>query len=72
MYIDYNGNVMICCSLRSDIKEHKEGLMGNVKENFLWDIFYNEKYTPWRNHHLIDSEKKGFCKTCKQGLKYEF
>lgn len=72
MYIDYNGNVMICCSLRSDIKEHKEGLMGNVKENFLWDIFYNEKYTPWRNHHLTDGVKEGFCKTCKQGLKYEF
>lgn len=71
MYIDYNGNIMVCCALRSDIKDHNDGIMGNVNENNLWDIFYNEKYNPWRNHHLTDGPKEGVCKTCKQGLKYE-
>ena len=30
MYIDYNGSVMICCNLRSDIKQHDIGYMGNA------------------------------------------
>jgi radical SAM protein with 4Fe4S-binding SPASM domain len=71
MYIDYNGNVMVCCALRSDIKNHTNGLMGNVNQSPIWDIYYNEKYTPWRNHHLNDGPKEGVCKTCKHGLKYE-
>jgi hypothetical protein len=69
MYIDYNGNVMICCALRSDIKNHDIGLMGNVNDNKLWDIFYNEKYNVWRKHHLYDGPKEGVCKNCKQGIK---
>lgn len=71
MYVDYNGNIMVCCALRSDIEDHSNGLMGNVNQSPIWDIYYNEKYIPWRNHHLNDGPKEGACKTCKHGLKYE-
>ena len=68
MYVDYNGNVMICCALRSDISEHKIGIMGNIKENSLSDIFTGEKYKKWRQHHLKDGEKKGVCRTCRHDV----
>lgn len=42
--------------------------MGNVNDKKLWDIFYDMRYIPWRNHHLEDGVKNGVCKTCKQGI----
>ncbi len=68
MYIDYNGSIMICCALRSDIGHHKDGIMGNIDDGFLWDIYYNSKYTPWRDHHKEDGEKQGVCRTCRDGV----
>jgi radical SAM protein with 4Fe4S-binding SPASM domain len=69
MYIDYNGNVMICCALRSDIPQHKNGVMGNVTESSLSEIFSSDNYTPWRNHHLTDGPKEGVCKSCRDNVK---
>jgi radical SAM protein with 4Fe4S-binding SPASM domain len=71
MYIDYNGSVMVCCALRSDVPEQESGVMGHISEGKLWDIFMNEKYKPWRDHHKEDGDKKGFCKTCKDSVKLE-
>ena len=68
MYIDYNGSVMICCNLRSDIEGHDIGLMGNVADDTIENIFNGEKYTPWREHHKEDGPKEGVCKTCKIGI----
>ena len=39
MYIDYNGTVMICCALRSDVPRHEDGIMSHVKDNHLWNIW---------------------------------
>ena len=69
MYIDYNGQVMICCALRSDVPGQESGIMGNIKDGKLWDIFSNDKYHPWRNHHEKDGPKKGFCKSCRDSVK---
>lgn len=69
MYIDYNGNVMVCCALRSDIPKHKNGIMGNIKESTLSDIFSSESYTSWREHHKVDGPKEGVCKTCRDNVK---
>ena len=69
MYIDYNGNVMICCALRSDIPDHKDGIMGNVKNSKLEDIFVSESYSSWREHHKQDGPKDGVCRSCKDNVK---
>jgi radical SAM protein with 4Fe4S-binding SPASM domain len=69
MYIDYNGNVMICCALRSDIPEHNIGIMGNVKESTISSIFSSYRYTSWREHHNVDGPKEGVCKTCRDNVK---
>ena len=30
MYIDWNGTVMVCCEMRSELREHTDGVMGSV------------------------------------------
>ena len=68
MYIDYNGSVMVCCALRSDAPGQESGIMGHISDAKLWDIFMNEKYKPWREHHKEDGPKKGVCKTCRDSV----
>lgn len=36
--IDYNGNVMPCCNVRSDFEEHKKYSYGNIKEESIVEI----------------------------------
>jgi len=71
MYIDYNGTVMVCCALRSDVPGQESGVMGHVGEDKLWNIYASEKYEPWRKHHSGDGPKEGFCKSCKDSVKIE-
>lgn len=69
MYIDYNGSVMVCCALRSDVPGQESGIMGHIGEGKLWDIYMSDKYKPWREHHKEDGPKEGFCKSCRDSVK---
>lgn len=71
MYIDYNGTVMVCCNTRSDVPEHKNGIMAHINDAPIWEIYRNEKYTPWREHLKDESPKSGICAGCKIDLKLE-
>jgi hypothetical protein len=71
MYIDYNGSVMICCNTRSDVPEHKNGIMAHINDAPIWEIYRNEKYKPWRDHLEKDGPKSGICAGCKIDLKVE-
>ena len=71
MYIDYNGTVMVCCNTRSDVPEHKNGIMAHINDAPIWDIYRNEKYKPWREHLKDESPKSGICAGCKIDLKVE-
>ena len=68
MYIDYNGSVMVCCALRSDVPGQESGIMGHISDGRLWDIYMSDKYKPWREHHKEDGPKEGFCKTCRDSV----
>jgi len=70
MYIDYNGYVMVCCNVRSDVPSHKSGVMAHIRDDKLWNIFANEKYKPWRDHLQFDGPKKGVCKGCKSDIDF--
>lgn len=72
MYIDWNGTVMVCCEMRSEIKDHANGVMGSVLHDKLWDIFVSKNYDSWREHHMDESPKCGACKECRQGLKPDY
>jgi len=69
MYIDFNGSVMVCCALRSDVPGQESGIMGHISDAKLWDIYQNDKYKPWRKHHETNGPKSGFCKTCRDSVK---
>ena len=69
MYIDYNGHVMVCCALRSDVEPYDEGRMGHINQGKLWDIHASDTYKPWREHHKEDGPKEGVCKTCRDNVK---
>ncbi|MDB4348921.1 SPASM domain-containing protein [bacterium] len=69
MYIDYNGSVMVCCALRSDVPGQESGIMGHIDDGKLWDIYMSDKYKPWREHHEKDGPKEGFCKSCRDSVK---
>jgi len=70
MYIDYNGYVMVCCNVRSDVPLHKNGVMAHVNDAPIWDIYKNEKYKPWRDSLIDESPKSGICAGCKIDLNF--
>ena len=41
--ISYDGSVMPCCHMRPDNPEHKDYILGNIKDTPLVDIYYSEK-----------------------------
>ena len=64
IYIDYNGSVMPCCNLRSDIKEHERFIMGNVNDNTLEEIFNNQRYMELRKQVFKWRIKLMPCREC--------
>jgi len=53
--VDYNGNVTPCCHIRSDIKEHKPYILGNLYQQDIVTIFYSDKARKFRE--LLSSNK---------------
>lgn len=64
IYIDYNGNVMPCCNLRSDSKEHVPFILGNISESTIFEIFTSKKSSSFRRTLYNISAKTGPCKFC--------
>lgn len=61
--ISYDGSVMPCCHLRPDNPNHKDYILGNLKEQNLIDIFYEEKAIDFRDLMLSENYDK-YPKTC--------
>lgn len=61
--IDYNGNVMPCCHMRSDNPEHKDFILGNIYEQYLIDIYYSEKAVEFRRL-MFKGDFKNYYKPC--------
>jgi MoaA/NifB/PqqE/SkfB family radical SAM enzyme len=64
--IDFNGSVMPCCNLRSDLPQHREFVVGelNRQESSIFDI-YAGQLSAWRRG-VVDFGAKGFpCATCR-------
>ena len=65
IYIDYNGSMVPCCNIRSDIKAHIRCVLGNVEKTNIFEIYGNKKAAAWRNALKDEGEKKLFpCNTC--------
>lgn len=68
MFIDWTGDVLPCCNLRSDIESHKSYILGNVKNSSLQDIFFSDVANKVRRILADFSEKQGPCRHCRFDL----
>lgn len=64
MYIDYNGSVMPCCNMRSDVDKHRPFILGNISQDSLWNIFSNENYVSIRKKLISNDINFSPCSTC--------
>lgn len=69
VYIDFNGAVMPCCNLRSDIPSHVEYISGRLggQEN-LFSIYASHNSAEFRASLLNDAVKGGACGNCHFAL----
>lgn len=68
--IDYNGYVVPCCNIRSDIMNHRKFIIGNIKENTLEEIIKSDKAIRFR-HDTSNMIFPAPCKYCsKMGGRY--
>ena len=68
--IDYTGDVMPCCNLRHDVEEHKQYILGNLKDNTLEEILNSNKAIKFREDAASgDNHKMPSC--CLYCLKEE-
>jgi radical SAM protein with 4Fe4S-binding SPASM domain len=70
MFIDWTGDVMPCCNLRSDIDSHKSYILGNIKNSSLQNIFFSPLANKLRQHLVNFSEKRGPCRRCGYDVFY--
>ncbi len=65
--IDYNGAVMPCCNLLSDIEAHKPFIIETLTPQMsIYDVYMNQKFTSWRRGLVTVGKKQSPCDTCKQ------
>ena len=64
IYIDYNGNIMPCPNVRSDIKKHELFILGRVESESLGDVFSSPKFNKFRKSVLGFMPKKSVCRNC--------
>jgi MoaA/NifB/PqqE/SkfB family radical SAM enzyme len=64
--VDYNGSVVPCCAIRSDLPEHRDLVVGNlsVPGTSIFDV-YAGQLSAWRRG-MVGFGHKGFpCTTCR-------
>lgn len=62
LFIDYNGETMPCCNLRSDSAKHRKYSLGNIQVNTLFQLYSNAYI--WRRVLATYSKKNPPCNTC--------
>nr|WP_320193029.1 radical SAM protein [uncultured Desulfobacter sp.] len=65
IYVDYNGKVMPCCNLRSDISEHIPYIVADLNESpDIFEAYTNQTAVNWRRKLAVISPKEAPCSTC--------
>lgn len=65
LYIDYNGKVMPCCNLRSDVASHADAIVGDLQEaNDIFLVYGGARLTAWRESLIGFGRKTGHCASC--------
>lgn len=61
--IDFNGSVMPCCNLRSDVSLHENYILGNIENNTLLEI-YNKQHSIDFRHKVGNLDFPEVCVRC--------
>ncbi|MBN1197434.1 MAG: radical SAM/SPASM domain-containing protein [Candidatus Aminicenantes bacterium] len=66
LYIDFNGKVVPCCNIRSDIPEHKNYIIGDLSRNEdnIFSIFSSKEIIDWRKQLFGFWKKSAPCDYC--------
>lgn len=64
IYIDYNGLVMPCCNMRSDVTSHEDFILGDVKQSDIFELFMNDKFIQIRKDLMSNEIKYKPCEFC--------
>lgn len=64
IYIDYNGLVMPCCNMRSDVTSHEDFILGDVKQSDIFELFMNAKFIQIRKDLMSNEIKYKPCEFC--------
>lgn len=69
--VDYDANYTLCCNIRSDDKNNKNYILGNIETHSVFDIFMGEKAINFRKELLLEGPKKGSCSHCSDTRAWE-
>ena len=69
--IDYMGNVMPCCNLRSEVEEHEQFIMGNVANDTISNIRKSKKFQNFMKTVSQYGNKIYPCNECNFALDYK-
>ena len=65
VYIDYNGKVMPCCNLRSDLPAHRDAVVADLHDApDLFAVYASETMAAWRRSLVGFGPKSGHCASC--------
>lgn len=68
VYIDYNGAVVPCCDIRSDVPAHAPYVVDRLTpESSLFAAYANSKLVEWRRHLSRFGPKLAPCDSCSRG-----
>jgi MoaA/NifB/PqqE/SkfB family radical SAM enzyme len=69
MYVDYNGSVVPCCDIRSDVEAHKDYVVFKLTPwNSLFEAYANSKLVEWRRNLAFFGPKQKPCNTCNRNI----
>lgn len=67
-YVDYNGSVMPCCNLRSDLAAHAGAIAGSLTAMpDIFQVYAGERLASWRRSLIGFGRKSGLCTSCAFG-----
>ena len=66
MGVDYNGSVVPCCNMRSDVKLHEDFILGNIRKSSILDIWNSPKAEKFRKD-TREAKFSSICLACSKG-----
>jgi MoaA/NifB/PqqE/SkfB family radical SAM enzyme len=65
VYIDFDGTVVPCCNIRSDIEEHRQHALGRLdSQKSIFEIYGSAEAAAWRRSLVGYESKTGVCASC--------